>query len=69
MKRWLASVAALALIAPGAALAFVPSDNTWHGFAPREIKQVRKSLIINYVTPEWRAREQLASPDTPVAGR
>ncbi len=28
---------------------------------------VRKSLIINYVTNEWRAREQLAFPDRPVA--
>lgn len=54
---------------PGAALAFVPSNNTWHGFAPRPIPVVRKSLIINYVTAEWRAREQLAYPDTPVSGR
>jgi hypothetical protein len=51
---------------PGAALAFVPSDNTWHGFEPRPIPVVRKSLIVNYVTAEWRAREQLAYPDTPV---
>jgi hypothetical protein len=51
---------------PGAALAFVPSDNTWHGFEPRPIAVVRKSLIVNYVTAEWRAREQLAYPDTPV---
>jgi hypothetical protein len=54
---------------PGAALAFVPSNNTWHGFEPRPIPVVRKSLIVNYVTSEWRAREQLAYPDTPVAGR
>jgi hypothetical protein len=54
---------------PGAALAFVPSDNTWHGFEPRPIPVVRKSLIVNYVTAEWRAREQLAYPDTPVTGR
>jgi hypothetical protein len=53
---------------PGAALAFVPSDNTWHGFAQRPIPVVRKSLIVNYVTSEWRAREQLAYPDTPVSG-
>jgi len=51
---------------PGAALAFVPSDNTWHGFEPRRIPVVRKSLIVNYVTAEWRAREQLAYPETPV---
>jgi len=54
---------------PGAALAFVPSNNTWHGFEPRPIPVVRKSLIINYVTAEWRAREQLAYQDTPVIGR
>jgi len=54
---------------PGAALAFVPSDNTWHGFEPRPIPVVRKSLIVNYVTAEWRAREQLAYPDTPVSAR
>ena len=53
----------------GGALAFVPSDNTWHGFEPRQIPVVRKSLIINYVTEEWRAREQLAYPDKPVTGR
>ena len=53
----------------GGALAFVPSDRTWHGFEPRQIPVVRKSLIINYVTEEWRAREQLAYPDTPVTGR
>ena len=52
----------------GAALAFVPSDNTWHGFEPRPIPVVRKSLIINYVTEAWMAREQLAYPDTPVTG-
>jgi hypothetical protein len=48
------------------ALAFVPGDNTWHGFVPRPIAGVRRSLIINYVGAEWRAREQLAFPDAPV---
>jgi hypothetical protein len=51
---------------PGAALAFVPSDRTWHGFEPRPLPVVRKSLIVNYVTDAWIAREQLAFPDTPV---
>ncbi|MDB5451294.1 MAG: uncharacterized protein JWQ52_2422 [Phenylobacterium sp.] len=51
---------------PGDAVAFVPSDRTWHGFEPRRIDAVRKSLIVNYVTDEWRAREQLAFPDRPV---
>ena len=45
---------------------FIPSNNTFHGFEPRTIPGVRKSLIINYVTNEWRAREQLAFPDQPV---
>ncbi len=53
---------------PDSALVFVPSDNTWHGFAARPIHGVRKSVIINYVTDEWRAREQLAFPQTPVRG-
>jgi hypothetical protein len=53
----------------GGALAFVPSDRTWHGFEPRPIPVVRKSLIINYVTEAWMAREQLAYPDRPVTGR
>lgn len=54
---------------PGGALAFVPSDRTWHGFEPRPIPVVRKSLIINYVTEAWVAREQLAFADAPVSGR
>ncbi|MBV9064967.1 MAG: 2OG-Fe(II) oxygenase [Methylobacteriaceae bacterium] len=52
--------------APNSALAFLPSENTWHGFAPRPIGGVRRSLIINYVGAEWHAREQLAFPDMPV---
>jgi len=48
------------------ALIFVPSDITYHGFEPRKIEGVRKSVIINYVTNEWRAREQLAFPDRPI---
>lgn len=52
---------------PGSALVFVPADDTFHGFEPRTIEGVRKSLIINYVTDEWRAREQLAFPDVPIS--
>ncbi len=48
---------------PNSALGFVPGDNTYHGFEKREIKGVRKSLILNYVTTEWRDREQLCFPD------
>ncbi|WP_245409373.1 2OG-Fe(II) oxygenase [Methyloceanibacter sp. wino2] len=52
--------------APNLAFVFVPGDNTYHGFERRPIKGVRKSLIINYVTDEWRAREQLAFPEAPI---
>lgn len=48
------------------ALIFVPGDDTWHGLARRTISGVRRSVIMNYVTADWRAREQLAYPETPV---
>jgi hypothetical protein len=48
------------------ALVFVPSDHTYHGFERREIPRNRRSVIINYVTQDWKAREQLAYPTTPV---
>jgi hypothetical protein len=48
------------------ALVFVPSNNTFHGFEKRAIAGVRKSVIVNYVTNEWRAREQLAFPNSPI---
>jgi hypothetical protein len=54
---------------PNSAMIFVPSQNTWHGFERRPIHGVRRSIIVNYVTPEWRAREQLAFPQQPVAAR
>ena len=53
--------------AANAAMIFVPSGHTYHGFEKRPIEGVRKSVIINYVTNEWRAREQLAYPDAPIA--
>lgn len=52
--------------AANAAMIFVPSGNTYHGFEKRPIKGVRKSAIINYVTNDWRAREQLAFPEAPI---
>ena len=48
------------------AMVFVPGSNTFHGFEKRPIVGVRKSVIINYVTNEWKAREQLAYPDKPI---
>ena len=53
---------------PNSALAFVPSNNTYHGFERREIPGVRKSLILNYVTSDWRDREQLCFPHQTVTG-
>lgn len=52
--------------APGMAMIFVPGTNTWHGFEKRPITGVRKSIILNYVTHEWRAREQLSYPEATV---
>lgn len=46
---------------------FIPSDITYHGFEKRPIEGVRKSIIINFVTDDWRAREQLAYPDSPIS--
>ena len=43
-----------------AGMIFIPGKNTWHGFAKRPIRGVRKSIIVNYVAPEWRAVEELA---------
>ena len=56
-----------ASFAPNAAMVFVPSGITYHGFELRKIEGIRKSVIINYVTNQWRAREQLAFPDKPIA--
>lgn len=50
------------------AMVFIPSSNTFHGFVARPFKGVRKSLIINYVTQDWRNRHELAYPETPVRG-
>jgi hypothetical protein len=47
-------------------LIFVPGPETWHGFARRPIRGVRRSLIVNYVKPEWRSRHELAFPETAV---
>jgi hypothetical protein len=43
-----------------AGLIFIPGKNTWHGFTKRPIKGLRKSLIINYVSPDWLSRGELA---------
>ncbi len=48
-------------------LIFVPGEDTWHGVEKRPYDGVRKSIIINYVIPEWRSRHELAFPETPVS--
>ena len=52
----------------GKGLVFVPGTDTWHGFTRRGITGIRRSLIVNYVKPEWRSRHELAFPDQPVRG-
>lgn len=47
-------------------LVFIPGSDTWHGFRPRTFAGVRRSLIVNYVGPEWRSRHELSFPDEPV---
>ena len=44
------------------ALVFVPGPDTWHGFNRRTIVGVRRTMIVNYVPPDWRARQELAFP-------
>ena len=48
------------------ALIFVPSPDTWHGYEKRPMAGIRKNLIVNYVTDEWRARHELCFPDDPI---
>lgn len=39
---------------------FIPGKNTWHGVGHHPVTGVRKSIIINYVTPDWRDTWELA---------
>ncbi|BAK84215.1 hypothetical protein GLX_18030 [Komagataeibacter medellinensis NBRC 3288] len=43
-------------------LLFIPSARSWHGFVPRPLNGVRRTLIVNYVGPEWEATDELAMP-------
>jgi hypothetical protein len=47
-------------------LIFIPGTNSYHGFEKRPISGVRRSLMLNYVGPEWRSRHELCFPDRPV---
>ena len=44
----------------GSALMFVPSERSWHGYALRRMNDWRRTLIVNYVRPAWRNRDELA---------
>ena len=41
-------------------LVFIPGANTWHGVGRHPVKGIRKSIIINYVTSDWRNTWELA---------
>lgn len=45
---------------------FVAGPATWHGFDPRPIVGVRRLMEINYVSPDWRDRQQLAMPEAAI---
>ena len=49
------------------AIVFIPAENTWHGFEKRHMPDLRRSIIVNYVKPEWRARHELAFPNVPIS--
>ena len=39
---------------------FIPGKNSWHGAGHHPFKGIRKSIIINYVTSDWRDSWELA---------
>lgn len=39
---------------------FIPGPETWHGVGHHPVKAVRRSIIINYVTADWREKWELA---------
>ena len=41
-------------------LIFIPGESTWHGVGRHPIKGLRRSIIVNYVTSDWRDRWELA---------
>jgi hypothetical protein len=43
-------------------LIFTPGANTWHGLSKRPIRALRRSLIINFVSSDWRQTTELAFP-------
>jgi len=41
-------------------LMFMPGEDTWHGVPKLNIQDIRKNLIINYVTKDWKSNHELA---------
>jgi hypothetical protein len=39
---------------------FIPGKTTWHGVGHHPLRGLRKSIIINYVSPDWRDTFELA---------
>lgn len=39
---------------------FIPGENTWHAVGKRPMQAVRKSIIINFVSDDWRETWELA---------
>jgi hypothetical protein len=39
---------------------FIPASDTWHGVGHHPLQALRKSIIVNYVAPEWRDTFELA---------
>ena len=39
---------------------FIPSKDSWHGVGHHPLRELRKSLIINFVGPSWRDKWELA---------
>ncbi len=54
-ETWVGS----APFAGNAGMIFLPADDTWHGFRRKYIHGVRRSLIVNFVTNDWRALDEL----------
>ncbi len=41
-------------------LMFMSGEDTWHGVPKQNIQGIRKNLIINFVTRDWRSNHELA---------
>jgi len=39
---------------------FIPGKNSWHGVGHHPLRELRKSIIINYVGSDWREKSELA---------